>query len=104
MATYGENSTLSTWMNYERTTLQSGLRALPSFSPLVPARNQIILPVYRTLLSICSSRVHSITPQLDLSQRLLRALVACLTGAQARRSPAIQLVCLVNIYPSSWTF
>src|SRR5438874_6508281 len=33
MATYGENSTLSTWMNYERTTLGNGLRLLTAPMP-----------------------------------------------------------------------
>src|SRR5437763_13168822 len=33
MATYGENSTLSTWMNYERTTLQNGLRLITAPMP-----------------------------------------------------------------------
>src|SRR5436853_2471319 len=33
MATYGENSTLSTWMNYERTTLHNGLRLITAPMP-----------------------------------------------------------------------
>src|SRR3989441_5558657 len=33
MATYGENSTLNTWMNYERTTLNNGLRLLTASMP-----------------------------------------------------------------------
>ncbi len=33
MATYGENSTLNTWMNYERTTLQNGLRLITAPMP-----------------------------------------------------------------------